>query len=82
MKTRNVPCPSSIISHKEQLITDHLKEKVASFVQGMHGSVRYMANTDIYCGEIGKQSTHKQQERKEAPRVVLLRKDSLFPLPH
>lgn len=40
MKTRNVPCPSSIISHKEQLITGHTKQKVASCVQAMHGSVR------------------------------------------
>lgn len=70
------------ISHEEQLVAGHMKQKVASYVQAMHGSVRYVANTDMYSCELEKQDTHKQQEREEAPWVVLLRKDSLCSLPH
>lgn len=69
-------------SQEEQLITGHINQKVASCVQAVHRSVRYMASTKIYSCEMEIQDMHKEQERKEAPWVALLGKDSLFPLPH
>lgn len=70
------------ISQEEQLITGHINQKVASCVQAMHRSVRYIASTDMYSCEMEIQDMHKEQERKEAPWVAFLGNDSLLSLPH
>lgn len=69
------------VSQEEQLITGHINQKVESCFQAMHGGMRYMASTDKYSYEMEKDA-HKEQERKEAPWVLFLEKDSFFRLPH